>query len=195
MARSAEERRWSLRTARRSLVQSAQAWHRPGGDELDLSPALGLIAAARTHADFLVVTRTPEGTPVRAAPFGYAVADDDHGFRGLVVELRTPGWHDYRLLAIRTAAEGFVDWARRAVDSHAWGGRADVAVIEVLRLDEESPGAAAVSIRSSGSDRPASAVLLDGRRLRVGARDRDALVATVETMVEQAVARGRGTQG
>ena len=179
------------RTVRRSLVESGQVWPSATSDEVELTPALGIIAAARTRADFFVVARTePEQPRPVAIPLGYAVADDREGYRGLVVELRTPGWHDYRMLSGPRAAAGFVDWAMRATGSDEWGSRAEVVALEVLRFDEQAPTAAGLTVPAAGQPKE---LTFDGLRQSVPA-DRESLIESFTSIIDQAVSHGRGVR-
>lgn len=156
---------------------------------LELSATAGLVAAVRSRPAFVVTALT---APELLAPLAYGVVDEVAGLRGVVVELRDSGVHDYRLLSVGRAAEGLATWAHDAVTTSRWGARCDTVVLEVLRHREgESLQAAAVTVEAPQSPRDGIALSFGGRRTRYDAEDPAALRAAVEQLLREAAATVR----
>ncbi|HET8604865.1 MAG TPA: hypothetical protein VFM09_13120 [Marmoricola sp.] len=111
--------------------------------------------------------------------------DEVVGLRGLVVELRADGVHDYRLLSVPRAAAGLAAWMQRAVATVDWGERADRVVVDVVRHRPGEPlEAAGLSLRAGADE--GSALLFGGRRRRYDARDLGAVTEAAEELLRQA---------
>ncbi|MGH3414723.1 MAG: hypothetical protein ACRDPH_16750 [Marmoricola sp.] len=153
------------------------------------STALGIVEAARTRADFLI-TATIQPTAPAVTPYGYAILDEVDGLRGIVSEVRGAGSHEYTLVSSCKAAEGFADWLLTVGGVGAGDATSEGAMVEVMRLDEEQPQAAAVTIRAGkGSPRGAS-LRFGGTRRRFDPREREEVVSEIQAIIDQAIELG-----
>jgi hypothetical protein len=152
------------------------------------SVPLGLVTAARRVPYFVVVTLDGAAGGALPCPLLYGVVDDAAGLRGVVVELRANGVHDYRLLSPRRAAEGLVSWASRAVpsDGDARRGERESVLIEVLRHRVGEPMAAAAVVVRRGS---VASLRFDGSRVRCERGDLPGMVTMVERLLRDAAER------
>ena len=159
---------------------------RPEGPRLTLAPELGVVQVARARPAFvLTALPVPADRPL-LAPLVYAVADEVAGLRGLVVELRGGGRHDYRLMTPRRAAEGLAAWAHRAVTTVDWGGRCDTVVLEVFRHRAGEPlEAAALTVPGPESAQDGMTLFFGGGRARHETQDASALADQVEELLLQ----------
>jgi hypothetical protein len=160
---------------------------RPEGPRLNLAPEVGIVQVARSRPAFvLTVLPVPVGRPL-LAPLVYAVSDEVAGLRGLVVELRGGGRHDYRLMSPRRAAEGLASWAHRAVTSDLWGARCETVVLEVIRHRAGEPlEAAALTVPGREAAKDGMTLFFGGTRARHEEQDADALAGQVEELLLQA---------
>lgn len=196
-ARPAVERQAATRTAFRSLAASGLVTDLKMQERrvhAELSAALGVIEIARSRADFLIAPSAQPGTPA-VLPYGYAVVDQVGGLRGVVVEVRGPGWHDYRLVSPQRAAHGLAGWMTGTVDADDWGPRQDASIVEVMRLDEKEPQAAGVTVREYDGALRGASLHFGGRRTQFDAGDLEALTGELVSLIREAAEIGIELKG
>lgn len=81
------------------------------GGEHPTSIWLGTVLEARTRPAAMLSAPNLSGAADAPTPFLYALADQVGGLRGVVVELRGAGLHEYKLLSLQRAADGMARWA------------------------------------------------------------------------------------
>jgi len=183
-----EERAAASGAALRRLTDRGLAAVEDAGETFRVTPAApaALVVAARSSPTY-VVTVLPDDEPPAVLPYGYGLVDEVEGDRGLVVELRGEGRHDYRLCSTAHAAEAFGTWAWQAVHEGVSGRRYGTVVLEVLRHREGEPlQAAAVTVPGPDAGKDGMVQLFGGERARRDAGDREALVEQVAALLRQA---------
>lgn len=191
-ARPTAERQAATRTAFRSLADSgliAELKLQEGRVAAELSAALGVIEVARSRADFLLAPSAQPGTPA-VLPYGYAILDQVAGLRGIVVEVRGPGWHDYRLVSPERAAHGLAGWMIGTVTADDWGPRQETSLVEVMRFDEADPQAAGISVRDSDVGLRGASLHFGGKRVQFDASDVDSLTGEIVVLIREAAEIG-----
>lgn len=190
--RSEDDRSIATLEALRSLEDQGMVTEvasAPGRVEVAYSAPLGLVDVARSHADFLIVPSTRPGTPA-VLPYGYAILDEVAGLRGIVIEVRGAGRHDYRLVSPRRAADGFARWMLGAAGSDEWGPQQSAAVVEVMRVDQETPVAAGATVRDVDGALHGAVLGFGARRSRFDGSSQAAVSAVVRGIIEEAARLG-----
>jgi hypothetical protein len=152
-----------------------------------LAAPLGLVQVARSSPAFVLL---PQSMPARTglvAPIVYGVCDEVAGLRGLVVELRRPGRHDYRLTSVDHGADGLARWVQGALTSEVYGGRVQTVVLETVRHREGGPAeASGLAVEAEAEELKGTTLHYGGTRARFDADDLGALAAAVRDLVQDA---------
>lgn len=164
----------------------------PDGLDLDRSPGLALVSAARVNPGFVGFGAGVGADHAVAAPRCFGVSDQLHGWQGVVVELVHEGRHHYRLLTPGSAARSLARWLAEAVTGDRLGPPAPQACLVVLQRGRTAVDARAVGATMGAAGLDVRAADFDGRRVQARGRSVDELAEVVFDLLRSADATSRG---